>query len=355
MGTIFEACQACSSNSNQSKNVVFCIWISIQLLFYFIMTGLCVREFWIKKVKKQRFWTKKSFVLYAIFALSIIQIIYLAIYNFSFMKTFDVYSRQILFCSIFFYFIHKYYKMTDSKKITERKLLLIVFLVIVLTLVGLMLFSYFSQDGMTFNQCEDLTGLWIRIAGTVIGFLFVSMGFLFYKKFSIHKKNFISLFTIEQEQGIKNFLDQEDKLEDLLSLIVVYFSTQFLLLCVLIYYMLQLENSPNENSCTILPPSYLKQADDGREAGEQSLKSFIQIIVTFLPLIYLFNLFKYKRPRTEYSNEMKKSLISNEDLQNGFGRNIQFNNLMKSRKNKYKDSSNNDISASLSFISNNDI
>jgi len=65
---------------------------------------------------------------------------------------------------------------------------------VVFVQVALMVASYFEDFQKT---CSDLTGIWIRIVGSMIGFTFVSIGFLYYKKFTISKKNFISLFTIE--------------------------------------------------------------------------------------------------------------------------------------------------------------
>lgn len=40
--------------------------------------------------------------------------------------------------------------------------------------------------------------------------------------------------------------------------------------------------------------------EDGRLAGDEALRMIINIVSTFLPFIYLFNLFKRKKSRTDY-------------------------------------------------------
>ena len=46
-------------------------------------------------------------------------------------------------------------------------------------------------------KCSESGGLYIRIAGTVLGCLFLATGIKVYKKFSIKKSNMLSLLTME--------------------------------------------------------------------------------------------------------------------------------------------------------------
>jgi len=84
--------------------------------------------------------------------------------------------------------------------------------------------------------------------------------------------------------------------------------------------------------------NYMNNDEDGRLAGDQALRMIINIVSTFLPFIYLFNLFKRKKSRTDYSSEEKRFLMANEELTNGFGRYIKFNGKLRNRPKRNFDS-----------------
>ena len=297
------------SNTDDPHSRSLCISVSISFfinLLYTVFVSLQIFE--IYKLF-HRIYKKKIFL----FALIFFQIVFNSaslVYNLAniFLVS-DIALRHIIFIFLTYIFLKKFFKITKNEYLSSRlKMIQIIYSITVFMSASIMLvFGFYYNFDETY--CSKPFWFGIRALGIIITTGFIAICVFLIKKFlhtvdQVHKE-FMNFFGCANEIDPKilkshllNVLRSEEKIYDLIRIMVYYFVSAFLTICITFY-----DSFNHIQGASCAEHNFIFKSDVVLDSSFEIILAWVLNIFNYhMPILIVFYVFQGEKKEIEKRN-----------------------------------------------------
>lgn len=260
----------------------------------------------------------------------------------------DIYTRQVVFLALIYYFIRKSLKINDSSMAlySKRKMALIFTTLAALIYTIIILYGIFSHTKIPI--CRENYWLAIRVLGVVLTMLFIFLGYqlisTYFKNMKTIYQEFWGLLFKESqapnsisnnliEKQTLNLLKNDENIYNLCKIIGYHLASAFLATFLTIYYSFYMNNKEDCVSYGVVFQNPITE----NLYFNIVLAWLINLINYYLPLIIILHVFWIKRNKKSASSFLI-SISDEHKFYNNFG-------FKKSLRNEEEEKSSGDHAA----------
>lgn len=275
-------------------------------------------------------WRKKKTIILMLLLFEVIcNIIHANIHYLNALFLLDIYTRQVVFLSLIYYFIRKSLKINDSSMAldSKRKMALIFTALAALIYTIIILYGIFSHTKVPI--CRENYWLAIRILGVVLTMLFIFLG---YQLISTYFKNMKTIYQefwgllFKESQALNNIsnnliekqtlnlLKNDENIYNLCKIIGYHLASAFLATFLTIYYSFYMNNKEDCVSYNVVFQNPITE----NLYFNVVLAWLINLINFYLPLIIILHVFWIGKNK-KTANSFLISISDEHKFYNNFG------------------------------------